>query len=284
MTAEEIIQQILSKNPEVSRDRILETLQVEKSKTGGLIMEETLLRLIAARYGVEILQDKVHHRLSISITHLVPGLNDVTITGRVLAVYPPKTFEGERPGKLANLLIADKDAVLRVVLWNDQVDLVESGELNAGQIVRFSHGYTREGRKGKAELHLGSKSQIEVEPQNVKSDEYPFIGRFATKISKITSARKTIHLVGTVKTVFPASTFTRQDQSTGTVLRFTLADETGEIPVVAWNEKAEELEKTVEINAGLRLVNARVKEASNGGFEVHVNSHTYVEVSEHIDF
>jgi ssDNA-binding replication factor A large subunit len=282
MTAEEIIQQILSKNPEVSRDRILETLQVEKSKTGGLIMEETLLRLIAARYGVEILQDKVHHRLS--ITHLVPGLNDITITGRVLAVYPPKTFEGERPGKLANLLIADKNAVLRVVLWNDQVDLIESGELNAGQIVRFSHGYTREGRKGKAELHLGSKSQIEVEPQNVKPDDYPFIGRFAIKISEITSARNTIHLEGTVKTVFPASTFTRQDQSTGTVLRFTLADETGEIPVVAWNEKAEELEKTVEINAGLRLVNARVKESSNGGFEVHVNSHTYVEVSERLDF
>jgi ssDNA-binding replication factor A large subunit len=282
MTAEEIIQQILSKRPEVSRDRILEMLNAEKSKTGGLIAEDTLLRLIAARYGVEILQKRVHRRLS--ITHLVPGLNDVTITGRVLAVYPPKTFEGERSGKFANLLIADKDAILRVVLWNDEVDLIESGELEAGQIVRFSHGYTREGLKGKAELHLGSKSQIEVEPQNVKADEYPFIRRFATKISEINSARKTIHLVGTVKTVFPASTFTRQDQSTGTVMRFTLADETGEIPVVVWNEKAEELEKTVKVNAGLRLVNARVKEASNGGFEVHVNSYTYVEVSERLDF
>jgi len=282
MTAEEIIQQILSKHPEVSRDRILETLQVEKSKTGGLIAEETLLRLIAARYGVEILQNRVYHRLS--ITHLVSGLNDVTITGRVLAVYPPKTFEGERSGKFANLLIADKDAVLRVVLWNAKVDLIESGELKAGQIVRFSHGYTRDGRKGKAELHLGIKSQIEVEPQNVKADEYPSIRRFATKISEITSARKTIHLVGTVKTVFPASTFTRSDTSTGTVLRLTLADETGEIPVVVWNEKAEELEKAVKVNAGLRLVNARVKEALNGGFEVHVNSYTYVEVSERLDF
>jgi ssDNA-binding replication factor A large subunit len=281
MTAEEIIQQILSKRPEVSRDQILEMLNSEKSKTGGLIAEDTLLRLIAARYGVEILQKRVYRRLSIN--HLVPGLNDVTITGRALAVYPPKTFEGERSGKFANLLIADKDAILRVVLWNDKVDLIELGELKAGQIVRFSHGYTREGLKGKAELHLGSKSQIEVEPQNVKADEYPFIRRFATKISEIASARKTIHLVGTVKTVFPASTFTRQDQSTGTVMRFTLADETGEIPVVVWNEKAEELEKTVKVNAALRLVNARVKEASNGGFEVHVNSYTYVEVSERLD-
>jgi len=63
MTDEEIIQQILSKHPEVSRNQILENLKNEKSKTGGFIADETLLRLIAARYGVEILQDRVYRRL-----------------------------------------------------------------------------------------------------------------------------------------------------------------------------------------------------------------------------
>jgi len=276
MTAEEIIKQILAKKPEISRDQILETLQVEKSKTGGLIVEETLLRLIAARYGIAILTNKISHRLS--ITHLVPGLNDATITGRVLAVYPPKTFEGERSGKFANLLIADNDAVLHVVCWNDKVDLIESNELKAGQIVRISHGYTREGRRGKTELHLGGKSHIEIQPQDLKTDEYPSMKRFATKIKEIKTLQKTVHLTGTVTRVFPTSTFTRNDRSTGTVLRLTLSDETGEIPVVAWNEKAEELEKMVKVNAGLQLMNCRVKEASEGGFEVHVNSYSYVEV------
>jgi replication factor A1 len=282
MTDEEIIQQILSKHPEVSRNQILENLETEKSKTGGLIADETLLRLIAARYGVEILQDRVYRKLSIS--HLVPGLNDVTVTGRVIAVYPPRTFEGERSGKFASLMIADKDATLRVILWNDKVELIEAGELKAGQIVRFSHGYTREDRKGKAELHLGSKSQIEVEPKNIKADEYSSIGKFATRISEVTKAYKNIHLTGTVKELFPASTFTRSDMSTGTVMRFTLADGTGEIPVVVWNEKAEELEKSLKINAKLQLVNAKVKENASGEFEVHVDSYTYVEVSERLDF
>jgi len=282
MTAEEIIQQILSKHPEVSRNQILENLETEKSKTGGLIAEETLLRLIAARYGVEILQDRVYRKLSIS--HLVPGLNDVTVTGRVVAVYPPKTFEGEKSGKFASLMIADKDAILRVILWNEKVELIEAGELKAGQIVRFSHGYTREDRKGKSELHLGNRSQIEVEPKNIKADEYPLIGKFAIKINKITKAYKNIHLIGTVKELFPASTFTRSDMSTGTVMRFTLADETGEIPVVVWNEKAEELAKALELNTNLQLVNAKVKENANDKFEVHVDSYTYVEVSERLDF
>jgi ssDNA-binding replication factor A large subunit len=277
MTAEEIIQQILSKHPEVSRDQILENLETEKNKTGCLIADETLLRLIAARYGVEILQNKVYRELSLS--HLVPGLNDVTVTGRAVAIYPPRTFEGERSGKFANLLIADEYATLRVVLWNDKVDLIESGELKAGQVIRFSHGYTREDRKGKAELHLGIKSQIEIEPKNVKADEYPSIGKFATKINAITKTHKNIHITGTVKEVFPVSTFTRQDQSKGTVMRFTLADETDEVPVVVWNEKAEELEKTLKINAQLQLVNAKVKASSSGEFEVHVDSSTYVNIS-----
>jgi ssDNA-binding replication factor A large subunit len=281
MTAEEIIQQILSKHPEVSRDQILETLEAEKIKTGCLVADKTLLRLIAARYGVEICQNKICRKISIS--HLVPGLNDVTVTGRVIAVFPTRTFKGEKSGKFANLMIADKDAVLRVLLWNDKVDLIESGEIKVGQIIRFSHGYTREDREGKTEMHLSTRSQIEVEPKNEKADSYPCFDRCVTRIAEITQAQKDINLAGTVKEVFPMATFTRKDQSKGTVMRFILADETGEIRVVVWNKKAEELEKSLKINAQVQLVNAKVKEKASGELEVHVNSKTYVEASERLD-
>lgn len=280
MSAEEIIQQILSKHPEVSREQILENIETEKNKTGGLISNETLLRLIAARYGIEILQKTVYRRLAIS--YLVAGLNDVTVAGRVVVVYPPRTFNGARSGKVANLMIADNDATLPVVLWNDKVDLIESGELKVGQLIRLLHGYTREDRNGKMELHLGSKSQVELEPQNIKADEYPSIGKFAIKISEITQDSNNVHLVGTVKEVFPVSTFTRSDMRAGRVMRLTLEDETGEISVVIWNGKVEEL-KNLKKNANLRLVNAKVKE-DGIGLEVHVNSYTYVEVSERLDF
>jgi ssDNA-binding replication factor A large subunit len=169
MNAEEIIQQILSEHPEVSRDQILENLETERNKTDGLIEDETLLRLIAARCEVVIIPKRVN--LELSISDLVSGLWDVSIIGRVVVVYPPKTYKGKHSGKFAHLTIADENATLRVVLWNDKVNFIESGELEAGQVVRFSHGYTREGRKGELELHLGSKSQIEIEPSNIKPDE-----------------------------------------------------------------------------------------------------------------
>jgi ssDNA-binding replication factor A large subunit len=282
MSNEELIQQILAKHTEVSREHILESLEAEKEKTGGLIADETLLRLIAARYGIVTIRRRAIRRLTIN--NLVAGLNDVTVTGRVIAIYPPRTFEGKRSGKVANLMIADKGDTLGVVLWNDDVNLVESGELKSGEVVRFSHGYTREDREGKVELHLGRKSQVEVDPENVNGEDYPALEQFVAKIKELTATHTNIILAGTVKEVFPVSTFTRSDMSPGTVMRLKLMDETGEISIVAWNEKADELEKVVKVNSGLKLVNGKVKENGSGELEVHINAYTYVEVLERLDF
>jgi ssDNA-binding replication factor A large subunit len=182
MTTQGIIDSILAKNPEISEEEVLKKLQSEKARTGGLLSDETLLRLIAAKYGVEVQQNIMYNNGNLSISRLFAGLNDVTVAGRLVAVFPTRTFEGEKPGKFATLMIADNDGILRVVLWNDKADLVEKGELKVGQAIRLLHGYTRQDLYGKVELHIGGKSQIEVEPQE-KACEHITIDKFATKIS-----------------------------------------------------------------------------------------------------
>ncbi|MDH5459731.1 MAG: OB-fold nucleic acid binding domain-containing protein [Candidatus Bathyarchaeota archaeon] len=274
---EKIIEQILSRHPEISREEILERLEREKRKTDGLISDEILLRMIAAELGVEFSREIPMPTLS--IRDLIPGLSDVTVVGRVVAVFPSKTFKADKSGKVASLLIADKNDILRVVLWNDKVSLIESGKLKVGQITRFSHGYTREDYGGRVELHIGDRGEIEVNPKNVEAKDYPTIGKFVTKIGDITKTRKNkkVNITGIVKELFPISTFKRRDSSSGKVMRFTLADETAEIPVVVWNEKVDELEKTLKKGVKLQVVNAKVKKAISKGLEIHVNAGTYVE-------
>ncbi len=274
MSVNEVIKEIIKKNPSISREQLLERLEKEREKTGGLISDETLMRMIAADYGLEIPQNKAL-KLSLSIRDLMPNLNDVTIVGRVIAVFSPKAFGRNKKGKVASLLIADKSGLLRVVLWNDKTGVIERGEIKVGQVARFSHGYTKESRRGKVELHIGDKGEVEANP---KDEDYPTAEDFATKISEITQTyrNKRIVLFGTVKEVFPPSTFKRNDASEGKVMHFILKDETGEIPVVVWNEKVEELEKILKKNLPLQIVNARAKKAQNGGLEIHINSETYV--------
>lgn len=277
MTAKEIIEQILVRHPETSRKEILERLDKEKTKTGSFISDDVLLRMIAAEFGVEVSKEALTPTLSIQ--DLVPGLNDVTVVGRVVAVFPSKIFKANKSGKVASLLIADENSILRIVLWNDKTKVMESGKVKVGHIIRFSHGYTKEDYSGRVELHLGDRSEIEINPKDVEAKDYPSISKFTTKIGEVsrTLKNKKVNVRGTVKKLFPASTFERRDSSSGKVMRFIFADETGEIPVVVWNEKVDELEETLRKGVKLQLVNAKVKKTISKGLEIHVNSQTYVE-------
>lgn len=278
MVPEDIIQQILSQHLQTSREQIMEKLDAAREKTGGLIADATLLRVIAREFGVDVSQEapKPDHKFPLS--KLVSGLNNVTITARVIAVSPVRTFEGARSGKFASVTLMDKSAVVRAVLWNEKVDPIEAGELQTGKIVRFSHGYTKDDRDGKVELHVSSKSRVEINPPDVKEADYPkSIDNFGEKIQDVSNL-KCVNLKGSVKQVYSKSTFSRQDQTEGTVLRFKLVDATGEVVVVVWNEKAVELEPLLKPNVEVQLVGGRVKVGSSGETEVHVDSATCFEV------
>ncbi len=274
MAPEELIEQILAKQPEITREQVLAMLQSEKSKTGGLLSDETLLRCIAVKYGVALPINKVYNE-SLSSGNLFAGLNDVTVSGRLIAVFPVKTFQGEKSGKFTSLMMVDNDGVLRVVLWNEKADFVEKGLLKAGEIVKFSHGYTREDRYGKIELHLSAKGQIEIISEAIY--DYPNTEKFSSKIGELDKNCKSVILSGVVKEILGSTVFIRSDMTDGLVMRFLLADESGVVKVVVWNEKAEEL-KMLKPNTKVHLVNPRVKENQNGGLEVHIDSNTFVNI------
>ena len=277
MTAKKMIEQILATHPEISREQILERLDREKTKTSNFISDDVLLRMIAAEFGVEV--SKEARTPTLSMRDLIPSLNDVTVVGRVVAVFPSKTFEANKSGKVASLLIVDENSILRIVLWNDKTEVVESGKVKVGHIIRFSDGYTKEDYSGRVELHVRKRSEIEINPKDVEAKDYPTISKFVTKIGEITQSHKNkrANITGTVKKLFPISTFTRRDSTSGKVMRFIFVDETGEIPVVVWNEKVDELEETLRKGVKLQLVNAKVKKTISKGLEIHVNSQTYIE-------
>ena len=159
---EEIVNLVLSSRSDLTREEILEMIEQKKRGAGDFLTDETAARIAASELGVKIV--KKPFRLKIQIQDLVSGLNDVTVAGQVVSVYPPKTFTRRdwTEGKLASLLVSDKSGTLRVVLWDDKVELVEKAKIQREQKIRISHGYVREGLDGKPELHLGQRGNIKV--------------------------------------------------------------------------------------------------------------------------
>lgn len=275
---DKLVDLIVSKCPSVSREVILKRLEDWRRKSGSLISDEVLLRMVAAEFGVEV--PNAAFVPSPALGSLVPGLGDVSVVGRVIAVYPARVSGRNGRSRFAGMLIADKSGVVRVVLWSDKAELLDSRKIRVGQVVKLSHGYTREGRFGHVEFHLGEKGSIET-LQEVDMESYPTVLELSTKIGAITSAlkNKRINLVGRVKEILKESTFERRNSTAGKVLRLVLADETGEVPVVVWDEKVDEFKEIFQKEgAMLQVVNAKVKRTTDGKLEVHADSETYIDV------
>jgi replication factor A1 len=279
MDLERIIQRILLVRRDLTREEVLKKIYNKKRSAKGYLLDETAARIVASELGVKIPARELEPSwVELSIGKLVSGLNDVTITGRVIIVHSVQTFP--RPhlaeGKVARLLIADKTGSIQTVLWDDKATLVETRKIAAGQIIRVLHGYVREGRNGKLELHVGGGGEIQVSPSDVDEREYPSIDSFIEKIGAITSKHKMTNIQGVVQRVHKASDFERTNGTRGKVRRIQLGDETGRITVVFWNQKVDELGQVQEGDC-LRLMNARVKGLVGGLLELHVEKATQIE-------
>jgi replication factor A1 len=275
---EQIVQRVLLTRRDLTREDVLKLIYERKRSAENYLLDDVAARIVASELGVEIPNVEESFKSEISVGDLVSGLNDVTLTARVIIVYPIQTFSKPdlTEGKVARLLLADKSGTLRLVLWNDKISLVEAGKIKHGNIVRVLHGYAREGLDGKLELHVGQRGDVQVSPPDAADSNYPSIEQFIEKIGNLTQKSRRASVLGAVCDVFPMSEFRRKDGSTGKVRRLRLRDETGEVPLVFWNEKVDEVNE-VKKGDQLRIMNARVKRQLDGRIELHVENATQIE-------
>lgn len=277
LSVEEIIAQILSATATASREDVWQKIREKKKAAGGFLTDETAARLVATELGVDVVQESVRSA-EFPIGDLVSGLNDVSVVGRVVAVYPLRSYARKNgtESQLARLVVADKTGMLRVLLWNDKADLLRDVKVLRGQIARVLHGYVREARDGQLELHLGQRGELQVNPSDAKEEDFPIVESFMEKIGKLTKEKKRTSVLGLVESVSDVKVFSRNDGSEGKVLRLTLKDVTGRMSVVFWNDKADTY-RDVHVGERLQVIDARVKEKLDGQLELHVDNGAFVE-------
>jgi replication factor A1 len=166
-----------------------------------------------------------------SIEALALGESDVTLTGVVLDTDTIRTFERDdgSEGRVANLTLGDDTGRVRVTLWDDQTELVN--ELAPGTTVELVDGYVRE-RDGDLEVHLSARSTLEAVDADVE-----YVPE-TTPIEEL-ELDTTTDIGGVVRSTDPKRTFERDDGSEGQVRNVRIQDDTGDIRVALWSEKAD---------------------------------------------
>jgi ssDNA-binding replication factor A large subunit len=264
-----IVVEILSKRPDLSEAQILALIEEKKKEGRGLLSDEGAARLVAEELLIQT------HRAELGrmqVKDLVSGLNDVTLSGRVLLAWPPQQFQRRdgTPGRVLRLILVDKSGRVRCALWDRHVDIVSRAGNLQGRIVRIGHAYTRQGLTGEPEVHAGDRSSIEIDPQDMPIGDFPEFKELFTQLGNLTVTANQVNAIGIVDVDPRYYTFAKEDR-VGSVLRAVLADESGSIPMVAWNERAEEL-RDLKKGDVLQIVNARVRLDSNARPELHVEA------------
>ena len=142
----------------MSADEIKKLVSEKVEEFSGLISAEGAAHIVAKELGVNLLE-----RISrnVKIANVVPGLNSANVTGKVIRVTEPRTFTKDGgTGQVVNIQLADETGTIRMSLWDDQVALVQEGNLKEGMTIDVINGYTKEDQRGGAELRVGKKGMI----------------------------------------------------------------------------------------------------------------------------
>jgi replication factor A1 len=209
------------------------------------------------------------------IKDLEEEMADVDVAGRVNQLYGIREFQKNGgTGKVASLSLADDTGEIRLCLWNDKADTAAT--LNRGDIIAVEDGYTKMGLNG-LELHSGWRGRIILNP-DVSIQELPDVER----VNLIDlEPGNSYDVSGAITDMGEKRSFVKSDGSPGQLASFTLQDETAEIRVVLWNEKADLIDKLVP-GIAVCIDNAFAKEGMDG-LELHGSSMARISVQEQFE-
>jgi len=115
---------------------------------------------------------------------LKEGDSGVDVLCKVIRIFEPREFEraDKTNGKVVNLIIGDETGSAKLVLWDNDVELVEKALINEGDTIEVKKGYVKanyadDGRFDEAELNVGRYGEILLNPEEK-------IGELKEKTSK----------------------------------------------------------------------------------------------------
>jgi replication factor A1 len=195
------------------------------------------------------------------------GLSDVNLQGKVLATDSVRTFDRDdgSEGRVANLVLGDPTGRVRITLWDERADLAD--EFDVGESVEVVDGYVRE-RDGDLELHVGDRGSVERidEPIEYVPETDPIAGL---------EIDQTVDIAGGVIELDEKRTFDRDDGSQGQVRNIRVKDDTGDIRVALWGDKAD---VDVDLGQYVVLTDVLVKDGWQDSLECSANWRSTVSV------
>jgi len=275
---------MLSQRPELTPEQVRDMIDEKKRKVGaGYLTDQGALFLVAADLGISF--ENVPKTQS-GLKDIYIGAKEVTVVGRIMNVYPVHTFTKRDSNEQAvtrTLVVYDKDARVKVKLWDKQVAVPDEMGLRAGDIIKIIKGYVRAGLDGKPVINLGSYSAIEA----VQDDpSIPNIESLETTIDAVNEPQDSAVIAGIIASNPRISEFVNLRGEISKSLQLQISNDSSSrtLRAVIWNVDETRLPKVFKPGAKVRMIGVRVKQGNpqygNGDFEIHGDEGTILQFFE----
>ncbi|HJT47474.1 MAG TPA: hypothetical protein VJ729_04770 [Nitrososphaeraceae archaeon] len=284
-----MVELLLKQRPEISAEQIREMIDEKKRKVGaGYLTDQGALFLIGADLGISF--ENVP-KLSSGIKELYVGAKEVTITARIMNIYPVRRFiKKDTNEEIVNrtMTVYDKDSSIKVRLWdNNQINIPDEMALQPGDLIKVSRCYVKSGLDGKPIISLGSNGSIELVNNNDNNDSnsIPTIDSMTLTVDDVKDPQENVIITGNVDSNPRISSFNNIRGQAGKSLQMQISNEarTRSLRVIIWNIDENRIPKIFNTGVNVTLLGVRVKPGNpqygNGDFEIHGDEGTLLQFS-----
>ena len=184
---------------------------------------------------------------------------EIDIIGRILSLEDIREFQRDdgEVGQVRSAMIADESGKVRLSFWNEKAQ----GAYEVGEAYRIENARTRMGLYS-VDLNVGGAARI------IRLSEEEASAMFIPKLETLEKAlydkisideveedENDKIIIGRVIEIFEQRTFERDDGE-GLVRNIEIADDTGSVVVVLWNDDAN---KEFELGQAIKLQNPRFR-------------------------
>lgn len=183
ISIDELYQMILASG--ISEIELEKQVRRKENEFGGFMSKQGILFIIAKENGIQLQSPEIEQQnykefeenidydeFTIELSEVKEDMKNIVLLGKILEIYEPREFirKDGTLGKVVSFLFRDNSQEIKVILWDDKVDLIKSENFRVGELIRIVEAYCKRGRQDNLELHIGKKGKIIFSPQIENKD------------------------------------------------------------------------------------------------------------------
>ncbi len=284
--SEDLYQTLITEG--MSEEEIEVAIKQKKREFGGFMTLQGMLFLIAKERGILIRNPDLdlnvykaaeeeidYDEFTIPINKIKEGMTNIVILGKLIRSFRIREFNRNdgSMGMVGSFIIQDATDAIKIVAWDEKVKPLQSDYFKEGTFMRVIGGYSKLGREGALEIHVGKKGKLVLSPENINAKVKDKLDSIQVKDSKrnikdvTTVSLKTLmdenkfisHVEGVVQ-VEEFKEVTLKSGENSFLLKLILTDRNdNSARIIIWGEDAVNSLKIIEEGMSYQFHNLMVK-------------------------